>query len=63
MAAKVVDTTKKIVLDLEEGTQTISPILESATDDAIFETGSAIGALQKEPVENIQLVVTETIQG
>lgn len=61
MAAHISQTTRKISLDLSEGTQTISPILETATDEAIYETGLAIGTLQAERLEAINLVTTEVI--
>ena len=61
MAAAVKETSKKIVLDLKEGTQTISPILESATDDKVYEVGKAMATLQASALEAVKLVVTETI--
>lgn len=61
MAATVGSTSKKIVLDLTEGTQTISPILNSATDDGVLATGKAIGGLLSVATEQVKLVVTETL--
>lgn len=61
MAIVVDSTTKKVVLDLTNGTQTISPILPSATDDSVLATGKAIGNILSEGTEAVKMVVTETI--
>lgn len=61
MAAIVESTAKKIVLDLAEGTQTISPILNTATDASVLTTGKAIGTLLSVATEKVKLVVTETL--
>lgn len=61
MAVVVESTAKKIVLDLTNGTQTISPIIPSATDDSVLATGKAIGGILSEGTEAVKLVVTETI--
>lgn len=61
MAAIVESTAKKIVLDLAEGTQTISPILNTATDASVLTTGKAIGTLLSVATEHVKLVVTETL--
>lgn len=61
MAASVIETSKKIVLDLSEGTQTVSPVLESATDEQIYATGDAVTALIQETCEMVKLVVVESI--
>lgn len=61
MAIIVKETATKITLDLSEGTQTISPVLSTATDDAIYNTGVAVGGLLSEAVEAVKLVITETL--
>ena len=61
MAAKVKESSRKITLDLKEGSQSIAPILLTASDEAIYETGEAIGTLQSERVEAIVVVDTEEI--
>lgn len=61
MAAIVESTAKKIVLDLAEGTQTISPVLNTATDASVLTTGKAIGTLLSVATEQVKLVVTETL--
>ena len=61
MAIIVKETATKITLDLAEGTQTISPVLGTATDDAIYNTGIAVGGLLSEAVEAVKLVITETL--
>lgn len=61
MPAVVKETSRKIILDLKEGTQTVSPILESATDDKIYEVGQAVATLQASSLEEVKLVITETI--
>ena len=61
MAAVVKETSRKIILDLKEGTQTVSPILESAADDKIYEVGQAVATLQASSLEEVKLVITETI--
>lgn len=61
MAAIVKEKSTKIVLDLKEGTQTISPVSNDVTDDNAYETGDAIATLVASPCEAIKLVVTETV--
>lgn len=61
MAAVVDKTTRKIVLDLKEGTQTISPIASGATDEAVFNSGKAISGLLQSELQVIQLVETNYI--
>lgn len=61
MAAVVGSTSKKIVLDLEEGTQTISPILNSATDAKVYAAAEAVSGLVDSAIQGIQLVETQTI--
>ena len=62
MAATVKATSQKIVLDLKEGTQTISPVIDSATDDDVYAVGQAIATLEASDLEAIKLVITETIE-
>lgn len=61
MAAIADNKTRKITLDLEEGTQTISPILSTASDDAVYATGDAISNLLAKRTDAILLVETEEI--
>lgn len=50
----------KLVLKLEKGTQTVSNCSQSATNDALYEIGSAVATLQNEQVTDVSKVV-ETI--
>ena len=50
----------KVVLDLEKGSQTIANCNQSATDEALYEIGSAVATLQSENVSSVNKVV-ETI--
>lgn len=59
MAAKVDKTTRKLVLGLEKGTQTVSPLTSAATDEQIYNTGSAVGQLIGVAVKTVSLVETE----
>lgn len=56
--AKTVEKTKLIVrVEAGEGTyknMTFNSIKESATDEALFEAGNAIGDLQEMPVEAVR---------
>ena len=61
MAAKVDKTTRKVVLGLEKGTQTISPITSAATDEKAYNTGVAVGQLIGVAVKTFALVETEYI--
>lgn len=61
MAAKIDKTTKKIVLDLQKGTQTISPLTSDATDEQVFNAGNAIGRLLESQLQAVQLVETQYI--
>lgn len=47
----------KVVLDLNEGSQTISNCNKSATDEQLHNLGKAVASLEKEGVEAISKVV------
>ena len=61
MAAVIDKTTRKIVLDLKKGTQTISPLASGATDEQVFNAGNAIGRLLESQLQAVQLVETQYI--
>lgn len=61
MAAVVGSTSKKIILDLEEGTQTITPIINAATDEKAYAVAEAVSTLVDSTIQGIQLVETQTI--
>lgn len=61
MAAVIDKTTRKIVLDLKKGTQTISPLTSDATDEQVFNAGNAIGRLLESQLQAVQLVETQYI--
>ena len=61
MAAVVGSTSKKIILDLEEGTQTITPIIKAATDEKAYAVAEAVSTLVDSTIQGIQLVETQTI--
>lgn len=61
MAAAIKETTAKITLDLETGTQTISPLLENISDESAYTIGTEIGKLQESPTEAVVLVITDVI--
>ncbi len=50
----------KLILKLSKGSQTISNCSQGATNDALYDIGSAVAGLQKEEVTNFSKVV-ETI--
>lgn len=61
MAAVVDKTTRKIVLDLKKGTQTISPLASGATDEQVYNAGIAVSTLIGSQTQAVQLVETEYI--
>lgn len=62
MAAEIAKTDRKITLDLKEGTQTISPLVSGATDEAIYNTGCAIADLIGSELQCVLLVETQKIE-
>ncbi len=50
----------KLILKLEKGSQTIANCCQNASNEALYEIGSAAASLQKEQVTNLSKVV-ETI--
>lgn len=61
MAAVIDKTTRKIVLDLKKGTQTISPLASGATDEQVYNAGNAVARLVGSQTQAVQLVETEYI--
>ena len=61
MAAVVDKTAKKLVLNMEKGTQTVSPVLNDATDEQVYNTSIAVATLLAPRVKTVHLVETEYI--
>ena len=47
----------KLVLKLAKGSQTVSNCSQSATDEALYALGQAVGTLQNEEVESVSKVI------
>ena len=62
MAVQVVETVKKVKLDMTKGTQTISPLVSSVTDEAAYTIGNEIAKLEAHDTEAIYLEIQETLE-
>lgn len=64
MAVTVKSTKNKVVLKCgSDGSQTVSGILGSATNEQIFNTGVAVSQLMAPEIESIQKVTENELEG
>lgn len=56
MAIRTYDKSLKVVLKLENGTQTIAKCKTDASDEGLYELGAAVAELVNETVEDVTTV-------